>query len=58
VMPVETLLVAAGIITFVVVLIAVFVPAGRQAIREGRAETPTGEGPVIPEPGNPDLHQD
>jgi DHA3 family macrolide efflux protein-like MFS transporter len=58
VMPVETLLVVAGILTFVVVLIAVFVPAGRQAIREGRAEAPEGEEPVIPEPGNPELHQD
>jgi len=55
VVPVETLLVAAGIITFVVVTISVLVPAGRQAIREGREETPAGEGPVIPEPGNPDA---
>jgi DHA3 family macrolide efflux protein-like MFS transporter len=58
VMPVETLLVVAGVITFVVVLIAVFVPAGRRAIRAGRAETPEGEEPVIPEPGNPEFHQE
>ena len=58
VIPVETLLVVAGILTFVVVVIAVLVPAGRQAIREGRAETPTGEEPVIPEPGNPDGHHE
>ena len=60
--PVETLLVVAGVITFVVVGVAVLVPAGRQAIREGRAETPDGarpeahgEDPVFPEPGNPDA---
>lgn len=55
VIPVQTLLVVAGVITFVVVAIAVVVPAGRQAIREGRAETPAGEQPVIPEPGNPEA---
>lgn len=55
VVPVETLLVAAGIITFVVVTISVLVPAGRQAIREGREETPAGDPPVIPEPGNPEA---
>lgn len=61
VMPVETLLVIAGILTFVVVGIAVLVPAGRDAIREGRVETPTGAPQdaapdvVIPEPGNPDA---
>ncbi len=58
VMPVETLLVVAGTITFVVVLIAVFVPAARQAIREGSTETPEGEEPVMPEPGNPEFHQE
>jgi len=60
VMPVETLLVIAGIVTFVVVTIAVLVPSGRQALREGRAETPAGEAPVMqepvmPEPGNPEA---
>jgi len=56
VMPVETLLVIAGVLTFVVVGIAVLVPAGRDAIREGRVETPTEpEDVVIPEPGNPDV---
>ncbi len=55
VVPVETLLVAAGIITFVVVTISVLVPAGRQAIREGREEAPAGDPPVIPEPGNPEA---
>ena len=58
VIPVESLLVAAGILTFVVVAIAVFVPAGRQAIREGRAETPAGEEPVIPQPGNPEGYHE
>ena len=61
VMPVETLLVIAGVLTFVVVGIAVLVPAGREAIREGRVEMPTGapeDGApdvVIPEPGNPEA---
>jgi MFS transporter, DHA3 family, macrolide efflux protein len=56
VMPVETLLVIAGVLTFVVVGIAVLVPAGREAIREGRVETPTGDADVvIPEPRNPDA---
>ena len=61
VMPVETLLVIAGVLTFVVVGVAVLVPAGRDAIREGRVEMPT-DAPedgapdvVIPEPGNPDA---
>lgn len=60
VMPVEYLLVIAGVLTFVVVGIAILVPAGRDAIREGRVE-PTIDAPedgapdaVIPEPGNPD----
>ena len=55
VIPVQTLLIAAGVLTFVVVGIAILVPAGRQAIREGRAETPAGDDPVIPEPGNPEA---
>lgn len=54
-MPVETLLVIAGAVTFVVVAIAVLVPAGRQALREGRLEVPAGQEPVIPEPGNPEA---
>ena len=38
--PVETILVAAGILTFVVVAIALLVPDGRRALRDGRADVP------------------
>lgn len=57
VIPVETLLVVAGALTFVVVGAAVLAPAGRQALREGRAESPEGGDvvPVIPDPGNPEA---
>lgn len=47
VLPIESLLVVAGVITFVVVAIAVLVPAGRRAWAGGRIEQPAPE----PDPG-------
>lgn len=44
--PVETILVAAGILTFVVVGIALLVPSGRRALRDGRAELPEEQAPA------------
>jgi DHA3 family macrolide efflux protein-like MFS transporter len=41
-LPVQWILIGAGILTFVVVGLALAVPAGRNALREGRAETPEG----------------
>lgn len=39
-LPVQWILVAAGVLTFIVVALALVVPAGREAIREGAVETP------------------
>ena len=44
--PVETILVAAGVLTFVVVGIALLVPDGRRALRDGRAELPEEQAPA------------
>ena len=44
--PVETILVAAGVLTFVVVGIALLVPGGRRALREGRVDAPEEHKPA------------
>ena len=41
-LPVQWILVGAGILTFIVVGLALIVPSGREALREGRVEMPTG----------------
>jgi DHA3 family macrolide efflux protein-like MFS transporter len=51
-LPVQWILVGAGILTFIVVGLALVVPAGRTALREGRVETPdAGNDPANWKPG-------
>ena len=50
-LPVQWILVGAGILTFIVVGLALIVPSGREALREGRIEAPTDNDPSEWKPG-------
>ncbi len=50
-LPVQRILVGAGVLTFIVVALALAVPAGREALREGAVEMPSGNAPAEWKPG-------